>query len=86
MIRAYCDICGKMMKNDCSDMVNLDFNAYFVSGFEKREKNLCVPCAERIVSIIDELGKHRGAAVVYPSGNGCVGQGREQNRELQGNG
>ena len=68
MIKVYCDICGKELAEDCSDQVNLDFHSYGVSGFvlelelkkcKDSELNLCVPCAESVVSDIEDLRKMR---------------------------
>lgn len=70
MIKTYCDICGKELKEDCSDQVNLDFNFYGSTGFELKlerdyfkgnELNLCVSCAESVVSDIEDLRKMRRA-------------------------
>ena len=55
MIKVYCDICGKELKSDCSDQVNLDFNAFGTTGFEPKELNMCVECANKVVSDIEEL-------------------------------
>ena len=55
MIKVYCDICGKELKSDCSDQVNLDFNAYRTSGFESKELNLCVNCAKKVESCTEKL-------------------------------
>ena len=55
MIKVYCDVCKRLLKNDSSNAVNLDFYSYGVSGFSHEEINLCVPCAELVVSTIDEL-------------------------------
>lgn len=68
MIKVYCDICGKELAEDCSDQVNLDFHSYGISGFvlelesqkfKDSELNLCVPCAESVVSDIEDLRKMR---------------------------
>jgi len=68
MIKIYCDICGKELAEDCSDQVNLDFNFYAMSGFvlelegkhfKDHELNLCVSCAESVVSDIEDLKKIR---------------------------
>lgn len=70
MIKTYCDICGRELKEDCSDQVNLDFNFYGSTGFELKleqnhfkgnELNLCVSCAESVVSDIEGLRKMRRA-------------------------
>ena len=55
MIKIYCDICGKQLNKDCSNQVNIDFNAFGTSGFEPKELNLCVECANKVVSDIEEL-------------------------------
>jgi hypothetical protein len=64
MIKTYCDICGKELKQDNSDQVNIDFNAFGISGFKVNlngyectccEVNLCVECAESVVSDIEDL-------------------------------
>ena len=66
MIKVFCDICGKELSKDFSDAVNLDFNSYGVSGFtleidkykpKESELNLCVECAEKVVSDIEDLRK-----------------------------
>lgn len=66
MIKMFCDICGKELAQDCEDTVNLDFHSFGVSGFEVRlekykpladELNLCVDCAEKVVSSIEDLRK-----------------------------
>jgi len=68
MIKIYCDICGKELAEDCSDQVNLDFHSYGISGFvleleskkyKDNELNLCVSCAESVVSDIEDLRKMR---------------------------
>ena len=68
MIKVYCDICGKELAEDCSDQVNLDFHSYGISGFvlelefkkcKDSELNLCVSCAESVVSDIEDLRKIR---------------------------
>lgn len=64
MIRMICDVCGKTLRNDCHDVVNLDFHSYGASGFVleidkykplQQELNLCVECAEHVVSDIEDL-------------------------------
>ena len=55
MIKVYCDICGKELKRNCFDQVNLDFNAYKTSGFESKELNLCVDCANEVKSCIEKI-------------------------------
>lgn len=64
MIKVFCDICGKELAEDCSDQVNLDFHSYGISGFvleleskkcKDSELNLCVSCAEKVVSVIKKL-------------------------------
>ena len=57
MILTYCDICKKLLKQDCSDQVNLDFNSYGVSGFQRMEVQLCVPCAKLVISEMEKLGE-----------------------------
>ena len=66
MIKTYCDICGKELKEDCSDQVNLDFHAFGITGFivklqaeqfKANSLNLCVECAEKVVSDIEDLRK-----------------------------
>ena len=68
MIKVYCDICGRELAEDCSDQVNLDFHSCGISGFvleleynkyKDSELNLCVPCAESVVSDIEDLRKMR---------------------------
>ena len=56
MIQVYCDVCWKKLKKDCADQVNLDFNAFGITGFKHKELNLCVRCAELVLSKIEELG------------------------------
>lgn len=75
MIKVYCDICGRLLKKDCSDQVNLNFNAYGVTGFKTMEVNLCVPCAEFIVSKINNPGEMRADEVKkgVESSYGCNG-------------
>ena len=55
MIKIYCDICGKQLNKDCSNQVNLDFNAYGTSGFKPMEINLCVDCANEVESCIEKM-------------------------------
>ena len=66
MIKMYCDICGKELSGDCRDVVNLDFNCFGTAGFtleidkckpKDSELNLCVECAEKVVSDIEDLRK-----------------------------
>lgn len=68
MIRTYCDICGKELKEDCSDQVNIDFHSFGISGFilkleahqcKANEINLCVDCARGVVSDIEKRRKLR---------------------------
>lgn len=64
MTKVYCDICGRELAEDCSDQVNLDFNSFGTAGFtleidkykpRESELNLCVECAEKVVSDIEDL-------------------------------
>jgi len=63
MIKTFCDICEKELAKDCSDQVNLDFNAFGCVGFEvalnglkyDNELNLCKDCADSVVSDIEDL-------------------------------
>ena len=66
MIKMYCDICGKELSDHCRDVVNLDFNCFGTAGFtleidkykpKDSELNLCVACAEKVVSDIEDLRK-----------------------------
>lgn len=57
MIEVYCDVCWKKLKKDCADQVNLDFNAFGITGFKHEGLNLCVRCAELVLSKIEELGE-----------------------------
>jgi len=66
MIKMYCDICGKELSDDCHDVVNIDFNSFGTAGFtleidkykpKSSELNLCVECAEKVVSDIEDLRK-----------------------------
>jgi len=66
MIKVYCDICGKELSEDFRDSVNLDFNSFGTAGFtleidkykpKDAELNLCVECAEKVVSDIEGLRK-----------------------------
>ena len=66
MIKMFCDICGKELSDDCRDVVNLDFNCFGTAGFtleidkykpKDSELNLCVECAENVVSDIEDLRK-----------------------------
>lgn len=57
MVQVFCDVCGKILKQDCSDQVNLDFNSYSVTGFKRMEVNLCVSCAKLVVSEIEKLSE-----------------------------
>jgi len=66
MIKVFCDICGKELSEDFKDVVNLDFNSYGTAGFtleidkykpKASELNLCVECAEKVVSDIEDLRK-----------------------------
>lgn len=66
MIKMYCDICGKELSEDCNNVVNLDFNYFGTAGFmceidkykpKASELNLCVECAEKVVSDIEDLRK-----------------------------
>ena len=66
MIKVFCEVCGKELSEDFSDAVNLDFNSFGVSGFvleigeykpKPPELNLCVECAGKVVSKIEELRK-----------------------------
>jgi hypothetical protein len=65
MIKMYCDICGKELSDDCHDVVNIDFNSFGTVGFtieidkytKASELNLCVACAKKVVSGIENLRK-----------------------------
>lgn len=57
MVQVFCDVCGKILKQDCSDQVNIDFNSYGVTGFKWMEVNLCVSCAKLVVSEIEKLSE-----------------------------
>lgn len=46
MIKVYCDMCGKELKSDYSNVVNLDFNCYGTVDFDRGHTyNLCKKCA-----------------------------------------
>lgn len=54
MVKVYCDICGKQLKSDYSNVVNLDFNCYGTADFDKGHTyNLCKKCATKIKAHID---------------------------------
>lgn len=66
MIKIFCDICGRELSENFKDVVNLDFNSYGTAGFtleinkykpKKSELNLCVECAYKVVSDIEDLRK-----------------------------
>jgi len=66
MIKMFCDICGKELSEDCKDVVNVDFNSFRTAGFTLEidkykptasELNLCVECAKKVVSDIEDLRK-----------------------------
>ena len=68
MIKMYCDICEKELSEDCKDVINIDFNSFGTAGFtleidkykpksKSSELNLCVECAEKVVSDIEDLRK-----------------------------
>ena len=66
MIKMFCDICRKELSEDCNNVVNLDFNSFGTAGFmleidkykpKSSELNLCVECAEKVVSDIEDLRK-----------------------------
>ena len=69
MIRTFCDICGKELNEDHSNQVNVTFHAYGLEGFVVKLKahtfkdgeiNLCVGCADSVVSDIEDLKLMRG--------------------------
>lgn len=56
MIKVYCDICGKQLKDDYSNVINLDFNCYGVAKFERpKTYNLCKSCAIEVREHLDGL-------------------------------
>lgn len=56
MIKVYCDGCGKQLKNDFEDTVNMDFNCYGTAKFDDRKTyNLCKQCATVVKEFIETL-------------------------------
>ncbi len=53
MIKTYCDFCGEEIK-DVNMQVNLDWNAFGVSGFACEEYNFHLECATRIRNVLRE--------------------------------
>ncbi len=65
MIKMFCDVCGKQINKDFSSAINLEFN-YKSSDFsieidnykpKSNVLNLCVKCAESVLSDIEDLRK-----------------------------
>ena len=59
MVKVFCDMCKRPIDYEV-DGVNLDFNCYGVVKFErpwKKEKQLCVICADKVCRWIEEQCK-----------------------------
>lgn len=55
MTKIYCDICGKEINYDIN-AVNLNFNSYYISDFDKgKQYELCVNCAKRVQGMIKNM-------------------------------
>ena len=54
MVRYYCDICKKRIK-DSYYKVKIDSTSYGRDLYEKEYKNVCDDCAKAISEIIDSL-------------------------------
>lgn len=51
MVKVYCDICGKELKDDYEDTVSLRFNHYGTADFKDEPKTtfeLCKDCATEV--------------------------------------
>ena len=66
MQKVFCDICGKEMPNDFNKTVAVTFNCFQVAGFQTKidgyepkhgDFHFCVPCAESVISSIEDLRK-----------------------------
>ena len=55
MIKVFCDNCGKELKEDCSDQVNIDINCFQVSGIKNEGFNYCPGCAKTIISYLQTM-------------------------------
>ena len=56
MVKVYCDGCGKQLKSDYADVINVDFNCYGTANFERFDtRNLCKQCATAVREFIIAL-------------------------------
>lgn len=54
MIKVYCDICCRQLKDDYSNVININFNCYGVAKFaEPKTYNLCKRCAIEVREYLD---------------------------------
>lgn len=67
MVKVYCDICGKALKGNFEDTVNVKFNHYGTVDFKDEPKTsfeLCKDCATEIrayLMIPNKKNERRGA-------------------------
>lgn len=54
MTRVFCDCCGKTLKDDYSNAVNLDWSYFGISGFtaQKKSYQFCAECAKKLDDLI----------------------------------
>lgn len=56
MIKTYCDFCGEEIET-ANDQANLDWNAYGKSGFEPKDYQFHVKCAQKVDTVLQDLLK-----------------------------
>lgn len=60
MLKVYCDGCGKQLKSNFADVINMEFHSYGTAEFDDGEtKNFCKSCATTIKEFIEKMPEDR---------------------------